>query len=397
MKIRFAIYFLALFNFTDMQASAQQVSPAEPNITSDIILQDSTIEVEIIDEIVKSKKIPQKDKVQYFSQLTRYGFKNLFSKYSYNPKLPYSSQVNPHAEGYMQDYLKNHTKSLIKMKDWGTPYFNLIDNIFSQYGLPKELKYLAVIESNLSTSATSWVGAGGPWQFMPYTAREYGLIVNSNFDERRDYYKSTHAAARYLLTLYKQMHDWLLVIAAYNGGPGRVYSAIKRSGSRNFWNLQYQLPEESRNHVKKFIATHYIMEGAQSNASSTAFNAGMGAYSGMSTGTNNPYTNKPSLSVEEMEQAETQNISGKYNSVIIAKNLTMDIAQFNRYNPQFDMMLNANGQFELILPADKMQLFMAIKYQILNECVQMLLGDSDIPNNKTVYPARYNRSKKKNS
>jgi membrane-bound lytic murein transglycosylase D len=398
MKIRFAIYFLALFIFTHMQASAQQVSTTEPNLASEVILQDSTKEIEIIDEIVKSKKIPQKDKIQYFSQLTRYGFKNLFSKYSYNPKLPYSSQVNPYAEGYMQDYLKNHSKSLIKMKDWGTPYFNLIDNIFSQYGLPRELKYLAVIESNLSTSATSWVGAGGPWQFMPYTAREYGLIVNSNFDERRDYYKSTHAAARYLLTLYKQMHDWLLVIAAYNGGPGRVYSAIKRSGSRNFWNLQYQLPEESRNHVKKFIATHYIMEGAQSNGSSTAFNAGMGAYSGMSTGTNNnPYNNKPALSVEEMEQAETQNISGKYNSVIIAKNLTMDIAQFNRYNPQFDMLLNANGQFELILPADKMQLFMAIKYQILNECVQMLLGDNDIPNNKTVYPVRYNRNKKKNS
>jgi membrane-bound lytic murein transglycosylase D len=398
MKIRFAIYFLAIFIFAHMQAFAQQVSTTEPNMATEVIMQDSTKEIEIIDEIVKSKKIPQKDKVQYFSQLTRYGFKNLFSKYSYNPKLPYSSQVNPYAEGYMQDYLKNHSKSLIKMKDWGTPYFNLIDNIFSQYGLPRELKYLAVIESNLSTSATSWVGAGGPWQFMPYTAREYGLIVNSNFDERRDYYKSTHAAARYLLTLYKQMHDWLLVIAAYNGGPGRVYSAIKRSGSRNFWNLQYQLPEESRNHVKKFIATHYIMEGAQSNGSSTAFNAGMGAYSGMSTGTNNnPYNNKPALSVEEMEQAETQNISGKYNSVIIAKNLTMDIAQFNRYNPQFDMLLNANGQFELILPADKMQLFMAIKYQILNECVQMLLGDNDIPNNKTVYPARYNRSKKKNS
>jgi membrane-bound lytic murein transglycosylase D len=398
MKIRFAIYFLAIFIFAHMQAFAQQVSTTEPNMATEVIMQDSTKEIEIIDEIVKSKKIPQKDKVQYFSQLTRYGFKNLFSKYSYNPKLPYSSQVNPYAEGYMQDYLKNHSKSLIKMKDWGTPYFNLIDNIFSQYGLPRELKYLAVIESNLSTSATSWVGAGGPWQFMPYTAREYGLIVNSNFDERRDYYKSTHAAARYLLTLYKQMHDWLLVIAAYNGGPGRVYSAIKRSGSRNFWNLQYQLPEESRNHVKKFIATHYIMEGAQSNGSSTAFNAGMGAYSGMSTGTNNnPYNNKPALSVEEMEQAETQNISGKYNSVIIAKNLTMDIAQFNRYNPQFDMLLNANGQFELILPADKMQLFMAIKYQILNECVQMLLGDNDIPNNKTVYPVRYNRNKKKNS
>ncbi len=400
MKIKFIIYGLIVLLQVNVQVTAQQVPVSEIIIAPDNIIKDSAKEDEIINEIISTKKIPQKDKVQYFSQLTRYGFKNLFSKYSYNPQLPYSSQVNPYAEGYMQDYLKNHSKSLIRMKDWGTPYFNLIDNIFAQYGLPKELKYLAVIESNLSTSATSWVGAGGPWQFMPYTAREYGLVVNGSFDERRDYYKSTHAAARYLLTLYKQMHDWLLVIAAYNGGPGRVYSAIKRSGSRNFWTLQYNLPEESRNHVKKFIATHYIMEGAQSSGSSTAFNAGMGAYNGMGAGAagiSNPYSNKPTLSTAEMELAETQNISGKYNSVIIAKNLTMDIALFNRYNPQFDALLNANGQFEMILPADKMQLFLANKYQILNECVQMLLGDNDVPNNKTVYPARYNRSKKKSS
>jgi hypothetical protein len=160
-------------------------------------------EEEIIDDIIKTKTPPQKEKVQYFSQVTQYGFKNLFSKYNYNPAIPYSVQVNPNAESYMQDYLKVHTNSLVKMKSWGQPYFSLIDNIFSQYGLPRELKYLAVIESNLSTGATSWVGAGGPWQFMPYTARDYGLVVNGAMDERRDYYKSTHAAARYLLQLYK--------------------------------------------------------------------------------------------------------------------------------------------------------------------------------------------------
>ncbi len=397
MKVRFAIICFLMLVMMHIQLNAQQVAASQIKIAADTVIQDSVKEDEIISEIVSNKKIPKKDKVEYFSQLTRYGFKDLFNKYSYNSKLPYSSQVNPNAEVYMQGYLKNHTKSLTGMKDWGIPYFNLIDNIFAQYGLPRELKYLAVIESNLSASATSWVGAGGPWQFMPYTAREFGLVVNSNFDERRDYYKSTHAAARYLLTLYKQMHDWLLVVAAYNGGPGRVYSAIKKSGSRNFWNLQYYLPEESRNHVKKFIATHYIMEGAGSTGSSAAFNAGMKTYNGGIGNNSNPYNNKPTLSVAEMETAETQNVSGKFNSVVIAKNIMMDIAIFNRYNPQFDALLNTNGQFELILPADKMQLFLANKYQILNECVQLLLGDNDIPNNKTVYPARYNKGKKKSS
>ena len=354
---------------------------------SDSVLQsesvDSTIETDIaqnaiIDEIIEQKTVPQKDKVQYFSQLTRYGFKNLF-----NSSLPYSSQVNPLAESYMQGYLRSHSKSLLKMKTWATPYFGFIDNVFSQYGLPRELKYLAVIESHLSTGATSWVGAAGPWQFMPYTAREYGLLVNGVYDERRDYLKSTHAAARYLLSLYKQTHDWLLVIAAYNGGPGRVFSAIKRSGSRNFWALQYYLPEESRNHVKKFIATHYIMEGNNP----LSYNNAVAVI--------NPYDNKPDISLKEAETAETQTITGKFNAVIIAKNLSMAITEFNRYNPGFDQLISANGQYELVLPIDKMQVFNANKYTILNECVQYLLSDFDVPNNKTVYPSKYNKYRKK--
>jgi len=357
----------------------QQVTAIQDTTTENIVEEDAAIE-----DIIQARKAPQKEKVQYLSQLTKYGFKNLFTTLSYNPSLPYSSQVNPFAENYMQDYLRAHSGSLIKMKSWATIYFNLIDNIFAQYGLPRELKYLAVIESNLNTGATSWVGAGGPWQFMPNTARDYGLLVNRDYDERRDYIKSTHAAARYLLTLYRQMHDWLLVIAAYNGGPGRVYEAMKKSGSKDFWSLQYYLPLESRNHVKKFIATHYIMEADNANT----FNANSsGFYTPAGTG-GNPYEIKPVLTAAEIEQAETQTISGKYNSLVIAKNLGIDIAQFNRYNPEFDNRLSLNGQYDLRLPSDKMQIFLATKYQILNECVQLLLGDNDIPNNKTVYPVK---------
>ncbi|MEO6550763.1 MAG: lytic transglycosylase domain-containing protein, partial [Ferruginibacter sp.] len=227
--------------------------------TKDTIIEDTVKEDRLIEEVVNSRKVPPKEKVQYFNQVTKYGFKNLFSNYSYNATVPYSAQINPNAEIFVQDYMKAHGSYLQNMKGWGQPYFNLIETVLQQYGLPRELKYIAVIESNLKTGATSYMGAGGPWQFMPYTARDYGLVVNNNLDERRDYYKSTHAAARYLLALYGQMHDWLLVMAAYNGGPGRVYSAIKKSGSRNFWDLQYYLPAESRTYVKRFIATHFIM------------------------------------------------------------------------------------------------------------------------------------------
>jgi len=357
----------------------QQQLPA----TTDTTIENEKIEEEIIDEVIKTKTAPSKDRVQYFSQVTKYGFKNLFNKYSYNTSLSYSSQVNPSASEFIQDYMKAHGSYLTKMKGWGQPYFTLIESILTQYGLPRELKYIAVIESNLSTAATSHVGAGGPWQFMPYTARDYGLVVSGYYDERRDYFKSTHAASRYLLTLYKQFHDWLLVMAAYNGGPGRVLSAIKKSGSKNFWNLQYYLPAESRTYVKRFIATHYIMEGAGGVTTVTNPNAGVA----METGTAaNPYNTKPQLTTQELETTATLSITGKYNSLVIAKNLVMDIVQFNRFNPEFDYMMANNGNYDLRLPQDKMQLFTTNKYIILNECVQLLLGDSNISNNQTFYP-----------
>jgi membrane-bound lytic murein transglycosylase D len=388
-KLFYILTFILFVNTTLAQTPILEITEVLADTTAPVIKE----EEEIIDEIIETRSVPKKDKVQYFSKLTRYGFKNLFPTYSYNSAMPYSSQVNPSAENYMQDYLHAHGKSLVSMKSWCMPYFNLIDNIFTQYGLPKELKYLAVIESNLKTSATSWVGAGGPWQFMPYTARDYGLVVNGVVDERRDYFKSTHAAARYLLQLYKQTHDWLLVIAAYNGGPGRVFSAIQRSGSRNFWSLQYNLPEESRNHVKKFIATHYIMEAA-GGGNSNFGNAGFAVNKNIGTAVN-PYNNKPTLSVQEMEFAETETITGKYNSVIIAKNITMDIMAFNRYNPLFDNQIAANGKYELILPEEKMRLFLSTKYQILNECVQFMLGDAEVPDNLTTYPSKNKKKKTK--
>lgn len=365
----------------------------QPPVAADTIINDAE-EDEAIEDILKKRTPPPKEKVIYFSQVTKYGFKNLFSKYNYNPTLPYSSQVNPNAESYMQDYLQAHSKSLLQMKNWGQPYFNLIDNILSQYGLPRELKYVAVIESNLKTGATSWVGAAGPWQFMPATARQYGLVVNGFVDERRDYVKSTHAAARYLLNSYKVYHDWLLVLASYNGGLGNVNKAIRNSGSKNFWSLQYHLPGESRNYVKKFIATHYIMEGAggvTTQAAGGSFNAGFDPAGGV-----NSFDVKPNLTGEEKELASTQSITGKFNSLVISKNLMMDIATFNRYNPDFDNLMSINGNYDLRLPSDKMQLFIANKYSILNECVQLLLGDNPEPpaNQSTTYPS-YKKAKRK--
>ncbi|HKO82409.1 MAG TPA: lytic transglycosylase domain-containing protein [Chitinophagaceae bacterium] len=172
-------------------------------------------------------------------------------------------------------YLAKNSELLQKIKEKHPSYFRIMDSVFKKYDLPMELKHLAIIESQLNTKARSRVGAVGPWQFMATTARLLSLKVTAKYDERTHFYKSTVAAAKYLRDLHGLFDDWLLVIAAYNCGPGPVYKAIKKSGSRNFWKLQQFLPEETRGHVKKFISTHYYYEGKGGVTTLTKYEADM--------------------------------------------------------------------------------------------------------------------------
>jgi len=161
---------------------------------------------------------------------------------------------------FVDAYIKSNDDCLSTIKSKSKRPFTIIDSILESYGIPDELRYLAVIESELKSNAVSRVGARGPWQLMAQTARELGLKVNGRRDERTNYYKSTRAAALYLRDLHNEFKDWLLVLAAYNAGPVPVYRAIHRSHSRNFWLLERYLPAESRQHVKRFIATAWYFD-----------------------------------------------------------------------------------------------------------------------------------------
>ena len=122
------------------------------------------------------------------------------------------------------------------------------------------MKYMSIIESALNPRAYSRARAVGLWQFMYGTGKLYGLTINSLVDERMDPVKASHAAARFASDLYSIYHDWILVIAAYNCGPGNVNKAIRRSGGKtNYWDLYYYLPRETRGHVPAFIAAAYVM------------------------------------------------------------------------------------------------------------------------------------------
>ena len=135
-------------------------------------------------------------------------------------------------------------------------YDEMIRRILKQEGVPQDLIYLAQAESGFHSLAVSRVGARGMWQFMGSRAKGYGLQRNFWVDERQDPEKSTRAAARHLKDLYAQFGDWYLAMAAYNSGPGRVQSAVKRTGYADFWELYRRnvLPRETRNYVPIILA-----------------------------------------------------------------------------------------------------------------------------------------------
>jgi len=288
------------------------------------------------------------------------GFSQLFDSTSWNTST--GVRLNPQAISFVESYMQRVGPGMRKMKDWGLPYFTMMDEVLAANNLPGQLKYLAVIESGLRSTAVSWAGAVGPWQFMPATGTRYGLKISAQKDERMDYIKSTKAAARYLTDLYKQFQDWLLVIAAYNGGEGSVNRAIRLSGSRDFWKLQRYLPAESMNHVKKFIATHYVFEGE--GGATTLTKAESQAQAERLT--------QP-LSVAEQEGTTTLLLEGRYKKEAILKYTGVDPAAFKRYNPSFDETISMRGNYLLRLSVPCMQAFEENKGSILEESLQLLL------------------------
>jgi membrane-bound lytic murein transglycosylase D len=158
-------------------------------------------------------------------------------------------------------YMKNPNSSfLYKACNRKNLYFRVFEEVLDKKKMPDEIKYLSIVESLLSTNAVSWCGATGLWQFMPATGRMMDLAIDSDIDERKDIYKSTEKACDYLQSMYNIYNDWLLALAAYNGGPGNVNKAIRHSGGkRTFWEIRPYLPKETQNYVPKFLATAFLM------------------------------------------------------------------------------------------------------------------------------------------
>jgi len=175
-------------------------------------------------------------------------------------------QVNKEVRNYIYYFSTDRKEIFSRYLSRSTRYLPMIKKIFAEYGLPEDLAYLAMIESGYSNKARSVANAVGMWQFIRGTGLRYGLTINNVIDERRDPEKSTHAAAKYLLDLYKQFGSWYLAAASYNCGEGRVQREIDRNGNmKSFWDLSsnYSLPTETKNYVPQMIAATIIAKNPE--------------------------------------------------------------------------------------------------------------------------------------
>ncbi|MCH8304011.1 MAG: LysM peptidoglycan-binding domain-containing protein [Candidatus Marinimicrobia bacterium] len=217
------------------------------------------------------------------------------------------------------------------LKRKGT-YQEMFEAILESNDLPKELVYLAMVESGFSPRAYSWAHAAGPWQFIYGTGRTYGLRRDWWVDERRDPEKSTRAAAKYLKDLYAEFGDWYLAMAAYNSGSQRVKRAMKRNNTDNYWELT-TLPRETRNYVPSFIAATIIGE----NAAAFGFDV----------------TPESPLSYDEVK------IGGSINLSVLSKAAGVNVSELIRLNPELRRKSTppTSKGYKLLIPYGTADLF----------------------------------------
>jgi membrane-bound lytic murein transglycosylase D len=165
------------------------------------------------------------------------------------------------SKDYVKTFIKKKRDYIIYILNKGKNFFPKAVDILDKHSVPLELQMIPVLESQFNANAVSPCGAVGYWQFMAELANDYGLHTGGKNDERKNFRKSTTAAAKFFKDQLKYYdNDLLLAVAAYNCGPGRVSRSIKKCGKANatFWNIKNYLPAETRKFVMDFIAFNVI-------------------------------------------------------------------------------------------------------------------------------------------
>ncbi|MBR7157380.1 MAG: transglycosylase SLT domain-containing protein, partial [Bacteroidales bacterium] len=206
--------------------------------------------------IPMERYIIESDSVEFFSNIPDSVYIAKIKKMNSFIPIPYNHIVRNQIIAYTEK-MPTFSKKILALSEYYLPIF---EEILDYYGLPKELKAMAIIESGLNPVAVSRARAKGMWQFMYRTALQYNLHINSYVDERLDPIKATHAAAKYLRDAYTIFGDWALAISSYNCGTGNVNKAIRRAGgSKEFWDIYPYLPRETRGYVPAFVGALYLL------------------------------------------------------------------------------------------------------------------------------------------
>ena len=255
-------------------------------------------------------------------------------------EMPYNQVVRKHIERYVY-----RSRTLVEqMLGMSLYYMPIFEQALEKEGLPLELKYLPIVESALDPNAVSHAGAAGLWQFMIGTGKGLGLEVNSLVDERRDPYRSSEMAAKYLKDLYQIYNDWSLAIAAYNCGPGNVNKALHRNGGTgDFWDIYDYLPRETRGYVPAFIAANYAMTYYKQHNISPSL------------------ARKPLIT-------DTVSVNRRIHFAQISSVLNMPIEEIRTFNPQYraDVIPGDIHPYTLVLPSQQIYSFILSEDSIDN-------------------------------
>ncbi len=251
------------------------------------------------DDIIKNKKTLFK-----LEGAESLGLENLY--------FDFPVEINKHVTRWIRNFTKGKgRRQFARYAARAGRYAPIFSKILNDYGLPRDLIFLSMAESGFQNTAKSWAKAVGPWQFMKFTGKRYGLKVNWYRDERRDPIKASIAAAKYLKDLHGMFGDWRLAAAGYNAGEGKIKRAIRRYKTKNFWKIRKgrYLRPETKNYIPKIMALTIIGK----NLNTFGF-------------TDIDFEKR--LDFEEIEVGKNQDLYD------LASTLEMDFKELKRYNPE---------------------------------------------------------------
>lgn len=231
----------------------QKETVKSTRVQQDIIEQDLNSCADCILGSVGDKALKSSEKKVYYL----YGAEHLnLSNYYFDIPVVYNAAT----QKWIKYFTGRGRKHFQRYAERAGRYAPVLSKILNDQGLPRDLIFLSMAESGFQNNARSWAKAVGPWQFMPFTGRKYGLEVDFFIDERRDPLKATVAASMYLRDLYERFDSWELAMAGYNAGEGKIGRAIRRYKTKNFWKIRRgrYLKAETKNYVPKIMALAII-------------------------------------------------------------------------------------------------------------------------------------------